>query len=587
LRAPRIGYAQNEMGSMSSQALLRLTTVVCVDVVGYSARTEADASAAAGEILAMRERLAALAAKNGGRIFSTGGDSVLMEFAAARQAVIAICEVLDQRAAGEPDVRIGAHLGDVTVATDGDLLGHGVNVAARLAAVATAGRALISRELKAAAVGVDSRPMVSVGEVALAKMQTRVEAFEISPAGQRADNGERPSSAKVQATTLAVLPFASMSADKEQDYLSDGLTEDIITDLSRWRTLSVASRNSTFRYKGKPVQAVAVGRELGVSFVVEGSVRRIGDRFRISVQLVDAQTGTDVWAERFDRPAAELFDVQDEMVRTIVGTLASRVHATEAERLRRKPPTSLAAYEHTLRGNWLNWTDPATNAEARAAFKRAIELDPNYGLPHSLLAVMLRLDWVDNLDAPDRLLDEALHLARRGVELAETENASHMALAYVHLYRREFDSALHRIERALELNPANARNLAEYGMMMPFLGRPDVAFSFLAAAGKSDPYFGPHWYWHSLGVTHFTLQKYAEAVECFDRSGTSKPRTVALIASCHAKLGETQAARPLVESIPEASIAKLVRRLPYKQEADQAHLAECLTLAGFPDERSA
>jgi TolB-like protein len=536
-------------------------------------------------VLQLRERLESLAVQNGGRIFSTGGDSVLMEFGAAGQAMTAICEIIDQRPAKEPYLRVGGHIGDVRVTAGGDLLGHGVNVAARLAAAAKPGRALISRELKAASVGAVHRPMPTIGEMALSKMQTRVEALEIGSAHD-ASVIDSPSvtNPAPKATTIAVLPFENMSPDPEQEYLSDGLTEDIITDLSRWRTLAVSSRHSTFRFKGKPVDVMAVGRELGARFMVEGSVRRIGERIRISVQLIDAQSGNHVWAERFDRPASELFEVQDELVRTIVGTLAGRVEATEAERLRRKPPSSLAAYELTLRGNWLNWNDPVTNTEARKAFEQAIELDPDYGLPHSLLAVMLRLAWVDDLDAADDLLDRALRLAQRGVELAEGENAAHMSLAYVHLYRGEFDQAEYRIERALALNPANPRNQAEYGMLQPYLGRPELALEFLHRARKADPYFGPLWYWHSLGVANFGLLRYEEAAQHLARGSTTKPRTVALIASCRAKLGDMYAASALVSSLPNATLEKLMARVPYRLAPDREHFAECLSLAGFQTE---
>jgi TolB-like protein len=568
---------------MNGDASVRLASIVCADIAGYSARTEADAATAAAEVLLLRQRLAAIAAKHGGRIFSTGGDSVMMEFAAARQAVAAVVDLLDERPEDEPQLRVGAHLGDVTVTRDGDLLGHGVNVAARLASSSKPCGALISRELKAAAVGFSAREMPFAGEIALAKMQTKIDAFEISPANATDVPEARQQVGTPTATPVAVLPFANMSPNPDEGYLSDGLTEDIITDLARWRSLAVVSRNSTFRYKGKQIDAIPLGRELGVRFLVTGSVRRIGDRLRISVQLIDAETGKDVWAERFDRPAAELFDVQDEVVRTIVGTLAARVQASEVERVRRKPTSSLAAYELTLRGNWLNWADPVTNAEARAAFEQAIKIDPHYGLPNSLLAVMFRLAWVDDLAAPYALLDQALILAKRGVELADAENASHMALAYVHLYRQEFDLAHHCIERALELNPANPRNQAEYGMMQPFLGRPDVALEYLHGARKADPYLGPHWYWHSLGLAHFTRQRYAEALPYFERSGASKPRTLALTAACRMQLGDIQQGQALAASLQGASLSALCARVPFKHEVDRAHLAACLTLAGFSD----
>ena len=416
---------------MASDARVRLASIVGVDVAGYSARTERDSAVSAREVLALRERLGAIALRHGGRIFNTAGDSIMMEFAAAGEAVAAIFELLDERPEGEPEIRIGGHLGDVSVAKDDDLLGHGVNVAARLIALAAPGRALISQELRSAVGPQPGRPMRAIGEVALAKMQTKISAFEVSPSAASGPDAARPAEgAKV---SIAVLPFVNMSSDPEQEYFSDGITEDIITDLSRWASLAVASRNSTFRLKGQSVDMQTAGRELGVRFLVEGSVRRMGERVRITAQLIDAETGNHVWAERFDRPMADLFAVQDEVVRTIVGTLIGRVYASEAERLRRKPPSNPAAYDLTLRGNWLPYDDPASRAEAKRCFEQAIELDPGYGLPHSLLALMLSGEWHSDFSGSPEVLDRAFALAKRGVELADNESNAHMALGLIYL----------------------------------------------------------------------------------------------------------------------------------------------------------
>src|SRR5207245_1910256 len=210
-------------------------------------------------------------------------------------------------------------------------------------------------------------------------------------------------------------PFLNMGGDPEKDYFADGITEDVITELSRWRSLAVTSRNSTFRFKGKSVDMQRLGRELGVRFLVKGSVRRMGERIRITAQLIDAESGNHVWGERFDRPLAELFAVQDQVVHTIVGTLVGRVQASGAERTRRKLPSSLDAYDHVLRGNALPWDDPASAAEAKRAFERAIEIDPGYGLPHSLLAALVGRDWENDLSAPrGPVFCAGLVLARAG-----------------------------------------------------------------------------------------------------------------------------------------------------------------------------
>src|SRR5258706_1677168 len=228
--------------------------------------------------------------------------------------------------------------------------------------------------------------------------------------------------------SIAVLPFLNMGADQDKDYFTDGMTEDIITELARWRSLAVTSRNSTSRFKGQAVDPQQLGRELGVRFLVEGSVRRMEERIRVTAQLIDTETGNHVWAERFDRPIADLFAVQDEVVQTIAGTLVGRVQASGASRARRKPPSSLDAYDHVLRGNALPWDDPKSAAEAKHAFERAIEIDPQYGLPCSLLAALLGREWDNDLSGSTATLDRAFALAQRGVELADDESTCHTIL---------------------------------------------------------------------------------------------------------------------------------------------------------------
>jgi len=244
-----------------------------------------------------------------------------------------------------------------------------------------------------------------------------------------ADGGHLGERAKV---SIAVLPFVNMSSDREQEYFSDGITEDVITDLSRWKTMAVASRNSSSRsrFRDQRVDIRAAGRELGVRFLVEGSVRRLGERIRITAQLIDAQTGNQVWAERYDRPMVDLFALQNEVVRTIVGTLVGRVYVSAAEHLRRRPPSNPAAYDLTMRANWLAWDQASIRAEAKLCFEQAIELDPEYALPHSLLAIILRYDWLLGLARSPEILDRAFALAKRGVELSNDESTSHVSFLH-------------------------------------------------------------------------------------------------------------------------------------------------------------
>jgi len=386
---------------------------------------------------------------------------------------------------------------------------------------------------------------------------------------------------------IAVLPFANLSSDPEQEYFSDGITDDIITDLTRWPLLAVTSRNSTFRFKGQAIDAQQMGRDLNVRFLVEGSVRRIGDRVRIGVQLTDTGSGTVMWAERYDCPVKDLFAVQDEMVRTIVGTLVGRVRTGDAQRLSRKPPANFTAYDLTLKGN----TVPASGSRSAAAeavrcFEQAIALDPGYALPHSLLAIALCQAWSDSTSRPSSDLGRAHELAKRSVELDEGDSTSHVALAYCLLLRRAFDSALSHVERAVEINPANPWILADLGHVLIHLGRPEEGMNRMIEARRRDPFYGPDWYWRALGLGKFVARRHAEALDDLERRSAKGFFCSALEAACRAELGQAERARELVGRClarePSATAGEIANRIPFQRREDSEHLVQCLLRAGMP-----
>jgi TolB-like protein/DNA-binding winged helix-turn-helix (wHTH) protein len=258
--------------------------------------------------------------------------------------------------------------------------------------------------------------------------------------------------------TICVLPFTNLSGDPQQNYFSDGITADIITELSRWRLLAVRSRSASFRYRGLAVDTKQVARELNVRFILEGSVRRLGARIRISAQLIDDETGSHIWAEKFDRESADLFIVQDQVVQIIVSTLVGRVHVSDAERARRKPAASLEAYECVL--NALTWENPQGLAEATRLFEKAIAIDPGYGHPHALLASICWIKWREDSSGSDAALHEGFALAKRAVELDGNESACFSVLGYAHLNKRSYDLALQYTQQPFK-NPADAAGLAE------------------------------------------------------------------------------------------------------------------------------
>jgi adenylate cyclase len=569
----------------------KIAAILAADVVGFSRMTSADEDGTLARLRGLRSDLIdpTVAAHNG-RVFKRTGDGALIEFRSVVDAVRCAIEIqkamVDRLAGVPPDrrivFRIGVHLGDVVEESDGDLMGDGVNIAARLEGIASPGAICLSEQAYWQVKGRLDLAVTDLGPTQLKNIAEPVRAYSLQ-VGAPAVAKPAPQS---QVVSIAVLPFVNMSSDREQEYFSDGITEDVITDLSRWKTIAVVSRNSSSRFKGQRVDIQAAGLELGARFLVEGSVRRLGERIRITAQLIDAQTGNQVWGERYDRPMADLFALQDEVVRTIVGTLIGRVYVTAAEHLRRRPPSNPAAYDLAMRADWLAWDQPSTRAEAKRCFEQAIELDPGYGLPHSLLAILLTLDWHRGLGRSPEILDRAFALAKRGVELSDGESTSHAALGLLYLERRCFDLALTHLERAIEINPAKPTTKAALSILLSRIGRAEEGLEQLRDARRIDPYFGPSWYWQTLGVAQFVMRRYAEALADFDRGAPRIPHEPAMMAGCCAKLGLVERARELVAHClaiqPEATIGNLVAGFVFKGAGDREHLAECLRLAGMP-----
>jgi TolB-like protein len=388
--------------------------------------------------------------------------------------------------------------------------------------------------------------------------------------------------------TICVLPFTNMSGDSGQDYFSDGLTEDIITELSRWRRLfSVRSRSASFRYRGSAVDMKQVARDLDVRYIVEGSVRRVGTQIRINVQLIEAETGSHVWAERFDHGLDEIFAVQDRVVQTIVSTLVGRVQASDAERVRRKPPSSLAAYECVLKGNALPWDEPEGAEEASRLFEQAIELDPGYAIAHALLAALRYARWKDDPSDSNTKLDEAYALAKRAVELDDGDSTCHSLLAQVLMLQHSFDLAVQYARRAVQINPNNQWNAADLGCILIYVGQSEEALTSFARAREIDPYFDPAWYWRAQGQAYMHLARYQEAVDHFNHARVHLYRIEALKAACYAELGDMDRARASVADClslkPDFSIRQYMKKEPFKLAVDAQRVEAALHRAGLPD----
>jgi TolB-like protein/Flp pilus assembly protein TadD len=581
----------------------RLAAILAADVAGYSRLMEADE---AGTLAALKRRrkevLDPLVAKHQGRIFKIAGDGVLVEFASAVNAVACAVELQKRMAAANDGVaeerrlvlRIGINLGDVIV-EGGDLYGEGVNIAARLEGIAEPGGILVSGTAYDHVRNKGNAGFDDLGAQSLKGIVEPVRVYRVTPPplpspaswGREASVSERVGAASLQSKpSVAVLPFVNMSGDPEQEYFSDGITEDIITELSRFRSLFVIARNSSFAFKGKAVKVQEIAKELGVAYVVEGSVRKAGARIRITVQLVEAAGGRHVWAERYDRPAEDVFAIQDEVVRTVAATLAGRLDAAGAEGLRRRPTASLSAYECVLRGNALPVGDPALEAVAHQLFEQAVALDPDYAVAHAQLAISHAKRWEDDMSGSSADLDRAFELAMRAVALDSQEIVCHTALGYIQLCRRRYDEAELHARKAVALNPNRPNALATLAFILTRIGQPDAAVALIADAMRLDPHH-PTWYWTELGVAHFVARRYAEAVAAIRHRPTLAFFWHTYLAACHAQLGEEDAMRGAAAEIvrvrPDFSVATYTSHESFKLAADREHLASSLRKAGLPE----
>jgi adenylate cyclase len=571
----------------------RLAAILAADVTGYSRLMAADEAGTLARLQQLRaEILEPRIGEFHGRIVGSAGDSLLIEFGSAVNAVtcaVRMQEALSERNAQLPDAqrmafRMGVNLGDV-IAEGGTIHGDGVNVAARLEKLAKPGGVCISRGIYDQVKGKLGFTYADLGEQQLHNIREPVQTYQVRLSAPVAPEPPiRPLSDK---PSVAVLPFVNMSDDPGQQYFSDGITEDILTELSRFRALSVIARNSSFRFRGKDVDVVRVGRELSVQYVLEGSVRKMGGKIRITAQLIDANTGSHIWADRFDRTQEEIFDVQDQVVRMIVGTLAGRLQAAGVEKALRKPPASLAAYDCVLRADALPFGNPEARAEVRRLSERAIELDPAYGRAYAQLAISYYLEWVNDYSGSDAALDQAYSLANRAIALDDNDSNAYSFLGVIHMMRRSYDLAEHCYQKAMALNPNRPVVMATLGMLYGYQGRPEEGIAYYKQAKLIDQFYDPSWYWPMLGMLHFMAGRYEEATVHLSRSPTMPVWFHCYLAACYALTDQiARAAHHTAEVLrlaPNFSIGRFLEKEPYKQSSDRDRLLEGLRKAGLPE----
>ncbi len=581
----------------------RLAAILAADVAGFSRLVGVDE---VGTLAALREVWSAVfnpaVERFQGRVVKMMGDGALVEFASAVNAVEAAIEIqaamTTHNTGSGSDTpitfRIGVNVGDIVIEGD-DILGDGVNIAARLEAQAATGGILVSESVHMQIRGKVAAVFEDAGELALKNIAIPVRAWRWAagqPTISAAATAPRPADAS---PAIAVLPFTNMSGDPEQEYFSDGVTEDIITDLSKVSGLMVIARNSSFAYKGKSPDIRKVGRELGVTSVLEGSIRRAGNRVRITAQLIDAVTGGHLWAERYDRDLTDIFAVQDEVTLQIVGALKVKLLPAERASIAHMPTQSIAAHDLYLRGRELSFSllnSPESPAEILRqsidAFEQSIAIDPGYAPSYVGMAMAYNLEYQNQwLGLPDAL-DRCIALARKGLELDPNDAFAHIGLAMAAMVSGDVATLKAEAAKALSISPSLAIASEAMGTAEVFSGNPLGALPYYDKAMRLDPARATSTV-HFVGIAHLMAADYPTAAYRFRERISLVPRTDssrALLAVALGHLGELDAARRVWRELkaikPNYDHETYLKKLPWRP-ADLAAIRAGLARAGLPE----
>jgi adenylate cyclase len=583
---------------MSQEGFKRkLTTILSADVKGYSRLMGDDEEATVRTLTTYRNVISTLVVDHNGRVVDSPGDNILAEFASVVDALRCAWDIQQEIKYRNADLsedrrmsfRIGINLGDVIEEKD-RIYGDGVNIAARLEALAEEGGICISG---AAYDQVKNKLPFNYeynDEQTVKNIKEPVRVYSILMKPETAGKviADKMAISLPDKPSIAVLPFQNLSGDPEQEYFSDGLTEDIITDLSKISGLFVIARHSVFTYKGKTIKIAEVGKELGVRHILEGSVRKANGRVRITAQLVDAATEGHLWAERYDRELEDIFALQDEVTQKIVTALAVKLTADEQERLVRKYTDNMQAYDFYLQGaEYQNRFTKEANAQARQMFERSVALDTEFALAYAALGFTHFHDWTFGWSKDPQSRERALEFAQKTLILDDSIPLGHHLLGKVYLWKKQYEKAITELERAIAFSPNYADHLVGLGYILNFAGRPEESVELVEKAMRLNPIY-PAFYLWELGHAYFLMVRYEDSIEALnkilDRNSDFMPAHL-LLAASYSEIGKEEEARAEVAEIvrlsPQVSLVDLRQRLPYKDQEVLERLFESMRKVGL------
>jgi len=580
----------------NKEAKRKLTAILSADVKGYSRLMGEDEKGTVRTLNAYREVMANLIQQHHGRVVDATGDNLMAEFASVVDAVECAVEIqkeLKTRNAELPEnrrmeFRIGINLGDVI--EEGErIYGDGVNIAARIESLSEAGGICISGTAYDQVEGKLSLEFQYLGEQSVKNIKRPVRAYRVRMEEGVPDVAKRQEVPLPDKPSIAVLPFTNMSDDPAQEYFSDGITEEIITWLSKIPRLFVTARHSTFVFKGKVVSIRDVGHQLGVRYIMEGSVRRSGDRIRVTAQLIDVNTEQHVWADRYDRELKDVFAIQDEITMNIIVALQVELTEGEQARLRARGTSNLEAYLKLLQArDYFNQFSKEGNILARQSCQEAIALAPEYAPAYAGMATTHLIEpWLGWSESPQQSIALAMEFAQKCLALDESLSDAHGALGLVYLVMRQWVKAVEECELAVSLNPNSADAIVFLAIVYRAVGRIEEALALLNKAVRLNP-MPPDWYLHEVGSCYRLMGRHDEAIamvkRVLDRNPDYLPSRLNLIAT-YVMSGKEKVARAeaveVLRQIPNFSVDRFLHDFPYKDQKILMGFKECWLKAGL------